>query len=54
VSLDELSRVLVDAQLNSSKILDALLNKHQRAVLDVVFLGDADERSKYVMLVAGL
>ncbi len=54
MSLDELSRVLVDAQLDSSKILDDLLNKYQRAVLDIVSLGDADERSKYAMLVAGL
>jgi len=52
ISIDALSRVLVDVQLDSSKILDDLLTGYQRSLLDVMFLGDAAQRSKYSMLVA--
>ncbi|EKX46364.1 hypothetical protein GUITHDRAFT_70770 [Guillardia theta CCMP2712] len=47
ISLDALARVLVDVQLDSSKILDDLLSWYQRSILDVVFLGDSLNRSKF-------
>ncbi|EKX41195.1 hypothetical protein GUITHDRAFT_142126 [Guillardia theta CCMP2712] len=66
ISLDNLSRVLVDVQvrtvscacqpsaalpqLDSSKILNDLLTNYQRGLLDVLFLGDSDQRNKLGLL----
>ncbi|XRA97769.1 WD repeat-containing protein 35 [Pycnococcus provasolii] len=47
VSLDNLSRMLVDVQLDTSKMLDNLLSPHQRSMLDIVYLNDAEGRDKY-------
>ncbi len=37
MSIDALSRVLVDVQLDSSKILDDILTTYQRSLLEVMF-----------------
>jgi len=52
ISIDLLARVLVDVQLDSSKILDDLLSGYQRGLLDMIFLGDAASRTKYNVIVA--
>ena len=39
ISIDALSRVLVDVQLDSSKILDDVLTTYQRSLLEVVSFG---------------
>ena len=52
VSLDHLSRLLVDVHQDSSKILDSLLSGHQRNLLDMVYMGYPDLRGKFNMIMA--
>ncbi|EKX33180.1 hypothetical protein GUITHDRAFT_148120 [Guillardia theta CCMP2712] len=52
VSLDLLSRVLVDIQMDSSRILHDLLAGYQRGLLDMLFMGDAANRNKYSCVLA--
>jgi len=47
LSLDNLSRLLVDVQMDSSKIVDNLMSPHQRVMLDLTYLNDAPSREKY-------
>lgn len=47
ISLDNLSRLLVDVHVDSSKIIDNLISPHQRVMLDLTYLGDAERREKY-------
>ena len=47
LSLDNLSRLLVDVQVDSSKIIDNLVSPHQRIMLDLTYLNDAEHREKY-------
>ena len=46
ISLDHLSRLLVDVQSDSSAIVDAIVSQYQRNLLQLVFLGDAENRNK--------
>ncbi|GMF20964.1 unnamed protein product [Phytophthora fragariaefolia] len=50
--VDHLARLLVDVDLDSSKIINDLLSPHQRALLDMLFMGDARSRNKFAMLTA--
>eukprot|EP00937_MAST-01D_sp_MAST-1D-sp2_P002067 g2067.t1 len=52
VSLDLLSRMLVDVHQDSSMIMDDLLSSYQRAMLNTIFLGDTKNRGKFNMIVA--
>eukprot|EP01048_Picozoa_sp_COSAG05_P008243 COSAG05_NODE_619_length_8315_cov_5.484421_7_plen_631_part_00 len=52
ISLDHLSRVMVDVMQDSSKIAEDLLSFYQRALLTMVFLGDELQRDKFSVLVA--
>jgi len=52
ISLDHLARVLVDIQQDSSTILVSLLSTHQRALLDMIFLGEALSRDKVNVILA--
>mmetsp|Transcript_10575 Transcript_10575/g.20032 ORF Transcript_10575/g.20032 Transcript_10575/m.20032 type:complete len:956 (+) Transcript_10575:34-2901(+) len=52
ISIDFMSRVLVDVIDDSSTLLDSLLSNYQRDLLDCVFNGKADKRSKYCIFVA--
>ena len=52
VSLDHLSRLLVDVQSDSSAIVDAIISQYQRDLLQLVFLGDADNRNKVNLIIA--
>jgi hypothetical protein len=52
VSLDLLSRLLIDVQQDGSKILDSLISSYQRSLLDMIFLGDTLNRDKYSVFIA--
>lgn len=51
VSLDMLSRLLVDVQSDSSKIVSDLLSVYQRSLLTMIFCGDEFNRCKYNMVI---
>ncbi|CEG40393.1 uncharacterized protein PHALS_10596 [Plasmopara halstedii] len=50
--IDHLARLLVDVNLDSSKIINDLLSSHQRELLDMLFMGDARSRNKFALLTA--
>eukprot|EP00644_Phytophthora_capsici_P010726 jgi/Phyca11/542325/estExt2_Genewise1Plus.C_PHYCAscaffold_90153 len=50
--VDHLARLLVDVDLDSSKIINDLLSPHQRALMDMLFMGDARSRNKFALLTA--
>lgn len=52
VSLDHLSRLLVDVHQDSSKIMNDLLSQYQRSLLDMIFMGDTEMRNKFNCIVA--
>ena len=52
VSLDMLSRLLVDVHMDSSKIMNDLLSKYQKSLMDMVFMGDTAHRAKFNMIIA--
>jgi WD repeat-containing protein 35 len=52
ISLDHLSRLLVDVQQDSSAIVDAIISQYQRELMQLVFLGDAENRNKVNLLIA--
>jgi WD repeat-containing protein 35 len=52
LSLDHLSRLLVDVQSDSSAIVDAIISQYQRELLQLVFLGDAENRNKVNLIIA--
>lgn len=52
ISLDHLSRLLVDVQQDSSAIVDAIISQYQRQMMNLVFLGDAENRNKVNLIIA--
>lgn len=52
ISLDHLSRLLVDIQQDSSTIVDAIISQYQRDLMNLVFLGDAENRNKVNLIIA--
>ena len=46
ISLDHLSRLLVDVHIDSSTIVDSTISAYQRRLLNLVFDGDAENRDK--------
>jgi WD repeat-containing protein 35 len=52
ISLDHLSRLLVDVQQDSSAIVDSIISQYQRDLLQLVFLGDAENRNKVNLIIA--
>jgi WD repeat-containing protein 35 len=52
ISLDHLSRLLVDVHQDSSQIMNDLLSQYQCTLLDMIFMGDKDNRGKFNMLMA--
>lgn len=52
ISLDHLSRILVDAQEDSSSVVDSVISENQRGMLDLVFMGDARNRNKFNLIIA--
>lgn len=52
ISLDHMARLLVDVQQDSSNIVDSIISEHQRELLNLIFLGDAENRNKVSTLFA--
>merc|ERR1711968_435333 len=52
ISLDHLARLLVDVQQDSSAIVDAIISQYQRELMQLVFLGDAENRNKVNLIIA--
>lgn len=52
ISLDHLSRLLVDVQQDSSAIVDSIISQYQRELIQLVFLGDAANRNKVNLIIA--
>ena len=51
ISLDNLSRLLVDVQQDSSAIVDSVIAGYQRDLLQLIFLGDAGNRNKINLII---
>ena len=55
LSLDLLSRLMVDVNQDTSAVVANLFSSHQRALLDLTFMGDVENRDKfYVLLTNGI
>jgi WD repeat-containing protein 35 len=52
ISLDQLSRVLVDVQSDSSVVVDTIITKHQLDLEKLIFRDDEENRSKVKLIVA--
>lgn len=52
ISLDHLSRLLVDVQQDSSAIVDAIISQYQRELMNLVFIGDSENRNKVNLIIA--
>ena len=52
VSLDLMSRLLMDIQNDSTRIIDSLVSEYQRSMLDVVFYGDRESRDKFTIVLS--
>lgn len=52
ISLDHLSRLLVDVQSDSSAVVDAIISQYQRELMQLVFLGDSQNRNKVNLIIA--
>ena len=52
ISLDHLSRILVDVQQDSSQIVDSIISHRQRNLLDQIFYGDMANRNKINLIIA--
>ncbi|KAG6623694.1 (+)-neomenthol dehydrogenase [Phytophthora cinnamomi] len=52
IPLDLLARLLVDVHQDSSGIIKDLLSRYQHSVLDMLFMGKADQRNKYNLITA--
>ena len=52
ISLDLLSRLLVDVHQDSSLIMNDLLSHYQLSLLDMIFMGDMMNRGKFNMIIA--
>ncbi|KAG7386680.1 WD repeat-containing protein 35 [Phytophthora pseudosyringae] len=52
VSLDHLSRLLVDVHMDSSKIVDSVLSAYQRSLLGLIFSNQASSRNKINLIIA--
>jgi WD repeat-containing protein 35 len=52
ISLDHLSRILVDVQQDSSQIVDSVISHRQRNLLNQIFYGDMANRNKINLIIA--
>ena len=52
ISLDMLSRLLVDMYSDSSKIMDSLISSHQLDLMDTTFTGSSESRQKVNIILA--
>jgi len=52
ISIDHLSRLLVDVQQDSSRIIDSVMSAYQRRMLNLVYLNDRKNRGKVNLIIA--
>lgn len=52
ISLDHLSRLLVTAQQDTSLIIDNIMSQYQKDILELIFLGDSENRNKVNLIIA--
>ncbi|MBN1330635.1 MAG: hypothetical protein JXA54_14270 [Candidatus Heimdallarchaeota archaeon] len=52
VSLDLLTRIIVDLTMDTSQMIDSLLTEYQRNLLDLIFMKKSAKRTKFVLLFA--
>ena len=52
VSVDMMARLLVDVHQDTSQIMNDLLSAYQRSLLDMIFMGDMDQRGKFNMILS--
>lgn len=52
LSLDHLSRLLVDVHIDSSEIVDSVISNYQRTLLELIYRGDAANRDKVNLIIA--
>ena len=52
ISVDHLSRLLVDVHGDTSRIMNDLLSAYQRSLLDMIFMGDMNQRGKFNMILS--
>lgn len=52
ISLDMLSRLLVDVSLDSSTIVDSLISGYQRKLMNLIYAGNAASRDKVNLIIA--
>ncbi len=52
VSLDLLTRIIVDLTMDTSQMIDSLLTEYQRNLMDLVFMGESAKRTKFILLLA--
>ncbi|MHA1462947.1 MAG: hypothetical protein ACTSQ0_07755 [Candidatus Heimdallarchaeota archaeon] len=52
ISLDLLTRIIVDLTMDTSQMIDSLLTEYQRNLLDLVFMDESNKRSKYLLIMA--
>lgn len=52
VSLDVLTRIVVDLTMDTSQMIDSLLTEYQRNLLDLVYMDDSSKRSKFLLIMA--
>ena len=52
ISIDHLARLLVDVHKDSSEIVDSITSRHQNDLMDVIFVGDRENRPKFNLIIA--
>ncbi|HUU76835.1 MAG TPA: hypothetical protein VMX55_00725 [candidate division Zixibacteria bacterium] len=52
ISLDILTRIIVDLTMDTSQMIDSLLTEYQRNLLDLVFMKESAKRTKVLLLLA--
>ncbi|HUT81156.1 MAG TPA: hypothetical protein VMZ29_08130 [Candidatus Bathyarchaeia archaeon] len=52
VSLDVLTRIIVDLTMDTSQMIDSLLTEYQRNLLNLIFMKESAKRTKFVLLFA--
>ena len=52
MSLDHLSRLLVDVHIDSSQIVDSVLSPYQRSLMNLIYSNNAENRDKINLIIA--
>ncbi|MFW9921846.1 MAG: hypothetical protein ACFFDW_00970 [Candidatus Thorarchaeota archaeon] len=52
ISLDILTRIIVDLTMDTSQMIDSLLTEYQRNLLDLIFMNESAKRTKFILIMA--